>query len=332
MSKKGGGGVRGTSTKKVGGGSSTSSSDGRAEGRRVAEWRRHSVALPTSSLAEEVVSTDFGTQDTPVSFAQVAAQPSAEAISGVARLAPSSFSGELHQSTLAESVGTSVGTETVVDRPVIAVSTMKGPAAFFNLARKFLVTYETCDLSALEGAIVSAIDAAHLLERSRLATIVRIETSYVPVEPRRKRQGAIRTRMTPVVDKHEDKHHKKKSHIARHTTHDFIHTHQTPPIHSGAGAGYDASPSESLSQSQRIHDSVVPEESTPKELKPEKSKGRESARGKELRRARIVVTVRRTDEYRQWLEENSLHEASGDGTTEPENASRTESSTLPPTK
>ena len=58
-------------------------------------------------------------------------------------------------------------------RQVIAVSASKGPAAFFNLARKFLVTDEYCDLSALEGAIVAAVDAAHLLERSKLATIVR---------------------------------------------------------------------------------------------------------------------------------------------------------------
>jgi hypothetical protein len=58
-------------------------------------------------------------------------------------------------------------------RQVIAVSASKGPAAFFNLARKFLVTDDICDLSALEGAIVSATDAAHLLERSQLATIVR---------------------------------------------------------------------------------------------------------------------------------------------------------------
>ena len=58
-------------------------------------------------------------------------------------------------------------------RQVIAVSASKGPAAFFNLSRKFLVTDEEIDLSALEGAIVSAVDAAHLLERSKLATIVR---------------------------------------------------------------------------------------------------------------------------------------------------------------
>merc|ERR1712051_146188 len=72
-------------------------------------------------------------------------------------------------------------------RHVIAVSASKGPAAFFNLARKFLATDEMCDLSALEGAIVSAVDAAHLLERSKLATIERIQTSYVAVEPKRKK-------------------------------------------------------------------------------------------------------------------------------------------------
>ena len=63
-------------------------------------------------------------------------------------------------------------------RQVIAVSANKGPTAFFNLARKFLVTDEICDLSALEGAIVSAADAAHLLVRSKLATIIRyVKTS-----------------------------------------------------------------------------------------------------------------------------------------------------------
>lgn len=58
-------------------------------------------------------------------------------------------------------------------RQVIAVSANRGPTAFFNLAKRFLITDEIVDLSALEGAIVSAVDAAHLLERSKLATIVR---------------------------------------------------------------------------------------------------------------------------------------------------------------
>lgn len=65
------------------------------------------------------------------------------------------------------------GQEQSHQRQVIAVSVSKGPSAFFNLARKFLVTDEECDLSALEGAIVSAVDAAHLLQRSQIATISR---------------------------------------------------------------------------------------------------------------------------------------------------------------
>ena len=75
----------------------------------------------------------------------------------------------------APTVSTSPSTQEISSEPrqVIAVSASKGPTAFFNLARKFLVTDEMCDLSALEGAIVSAVDAAHLLERSKLATIVR---------------------------------------------------------------------------------------------------------------------------------------------------------------
>jgi hypothetical protein len=58
-------------------------------------------------------------------------------------------------------------------RQVIAVSANKNPPAFFQLAKKFLMTNDMCDLSALEGAIVTAVDAAHLLERSQLASIVR---------------------------------------------------------------------------------------------------------------------------------------------------------------
>jgi hypothetical protein len=60
-------------------------------------------------------------------------------------------------------------------RQVIAVSASKKPAAFFNLAKKFLVTDEECDLSALEGAILAAVDAALLLERSKYAKIIRYD-------------------------------------------------------------------------------------------------------------------------------------------------------------
>ncbi|KAL7555364.1 hypothetical protein ACA910_007093 [Epithemia clementina (nom. ined.)] len=138
-------------------------------------------------------------------------------------------------------------------RQVIAVSASKGPAAFFNLARKFLVTDEMCDLSALEGAIVSAVDAAHLLERSKLANIIRIQTSYVTVEPKRRKQ-APGTQGTTVA--------------APSTSHAFQGT-------SSSGS-------------------------------PQDVQTRRTSSGRELRRARIVITVRRTHSYKKWLEENPL--------------------------
>mmetsp|Transcript_28570 Transcript_28570/g.42226 ORF Transcript_28570/g.42226 Transcript_28570/m.42226 type:complete len:207 (+) Transcript_28570:343-963(+) len=130
-------------------------------------------------------------------------------------------------------------------RQVIAVNASKGPAAFFNLTRKFLVTDEFCDLSALEGAIVAAVDAAHLLERSKLATIVRVHTSYVTVEPKRKKQqGTEQTRQN-------------------------------------ANDSTDLTAQIPFSEDQERRNST-----------------------RELRRARIVITVRRTESYKTWLEDN----------------------------
>ncbi|GAX14926.1 hypothetical protein FisN_12Lh372 [Fistulifera solaris] len=157
----------------------------------------------------------------------------------------------------APTVSTSPSTQEVPLEPrqVIAVSASKGPTAFFNLARKFLVTDEMCDLSALEGAIVSAVDAAHLLERSRLATIVRVQTSYVTVEPKRKKA----TPGTPPLQ----------------------------PILSQEGGISSVQPVDSPSVAS-LH-----------------GMGR-STGGRELRRARIVITVQRTESYKQWLDENPL--------------------------
>jgi len=146
----------------------------------------------------------------------------------------------------------------LMTRPVIAVSASRGPAAFFNLARKFLATNELCDLSALEGAIVSAVDAAHLLERSQLATIVRVQTSYVTVEPKRKTQQQV-----------------------------------TKPQRTGTAA---------LPQGTAVAD------------RPPSTKKNQHGRSKSvsLRRARIIITVKRTEDYKLWLIENPQN-ISGEG-------------------
>jgi len=147
-------------------------------------------------------------------------------------------------------------------RQVIAVSASKKPAVFFNLARKFLATNEECDLSALEGAILTAVDAAHLLERSKIATIVRVRTSYVSVEPKRKKQSSS-SGTTPTMPP-------KQSPVF------------TDPLNIGA-----SHQDISMEESERHRKSIA--------------SGR--ARGVPLRRARIVITVRRTRDYEVWLEE-----------------------------
>lgn len=155
------------------------------------------------------------------------------------------------------------GDDSTKPRQVIAVSASRGPAAFFNLARKFLVTDEMCDLSALEGAIVSAVDAAHLLERSKLATIVRVQTSYVTVEPKRRKQQSGS----------EDPRQRAEQEV-------------------------------SSSMGEAASDQAAQGSS--------RQKG--SPGGRELRRARIVITVKRTEDYERWLEENPLQAIiAGDG-------------------
>lgn len=195
-----------------------------------------------------------------------------------------------HPTPQTSNLPTTAATEDTVsniphERQVIAVSASKNPAAFFNLARRFLVSDEYCDLSALEGAIVSAVDAAHLLERSKLAKIVRIQTSYVAVEPRKKNAPIANPPMTsssqalPVE-------------ISSHGTSSQSNIPTTRP-------GID----------EKHHTAESPRNSPPLEqipiMKPNYGK-----RGSPLRRSRIIITVKRTEEYKLWLEENEADTAS----------------------
>lgn len=181
-------------------------------------------------------------------------------------------------------------TEGEYPRQVIAVSASKGPAAFFNLARKFLATDEMCDLSALEGAIVSAVDAAHLLERSQLATIVRVSTSYVTVEPKRRRHPSQPKELEG-----------ESSQTQSQSTAESIAS-GSPQLAPATPASDSKPPTEPSLQVQSEESHSSPSEGTPPASR--QSAGRSA--GRELRRARIVITVRRTASYKRWLEENPL--------------------------
>lgn len=204
----------------------------------------------------------------------------------------------------------SEGTESFPPRQVIAVSASKGPAAFFNLARKFLVTDEMCDLSALEGAIVSAVDAAHLLERSKLATIVRVQTSYVAVEPKRKKNiaGEIAGSTSEGQEAMDLGEASTATTTATRAAHvGLTSTGATEIISTPAGP---VSPSHFPTVPSMEQQAVA---TIPVEPQGEFSRSRKShqgrVKGSPLRRARIIITVKRTEEYKQWLEENPLQVA-----------------------
>lgn len=201
-------------------------------------------------------------------------------------------------------------------RQVIAVSASKGPAAFFNLARKFLASDEMCDLSALEGAIVSAVDAAHLLERSKLATIVRIQTSYVAVEPKRKKltQPSQPQVALPVGDATSAQF--SSSVQARSSTPQAASTEAIKQLKKTPSVARKLSSQQRDSIESKPHQGTIEQ---PSSGRSKKSKG--SSKGAEMRRSRIIITVKRTEDYKKWLEENPTHDIpGGDDDDDPEHA------------
>lgn len=189
-----------------------------------------------------------------------------------------------HSSEQGVDEGTSIPEQ---PRQTIAVSVSKGPSAFFNLARKFLVTDEACDLSALEGAIVSAVDTAHLLERSKIATIVRIQTSYVTVEPKKRRDHG------PSISVSE-------------------RASGSPQT----GTGATSSTTGTASRQPQAVDSPQPAAARPGYSRitqlgastSSTSSEKHKSSGGAMRRARIVITVKRTDAYKQWLQDNPIQD------------------------
>jgi hypothetical protein len=102
-----------------------------------------------------------------------------------------------------------------------------------------------------------------------------VQTSYVNVEPKRRRQGPPQSGMTPI---------ETGIAVAASVQQQHYHTqqHQQQYVVSGdvsSAAGVDH---------------------------PSEGGGRPTTSGRELRRARIVITVKRTASYKQWLDDNPL--------------------------
>lgn len=110
---------------------------------------------------------------------------------------------------------------------------------------------------------------------------IRVQTSYVTVEPKRKK------RVTPPVEVGSGTDQQRQQDIARGPT---------------SAVAYPQAPQQQHAQEGR----------------PPSRQRREGKRGeRELKRARIVITVRRTAAYKQWLDDNPLQAViAGDGDDE----------------
>lgn len=63
----------------------------------------------------------------------------------------------------------------------IPVSVSKSARSYFNIARKALETHRRVELSALEAAVVIAVDASFLLTRAKMGAVERVNTAFVQV-------------------------------------------------------------------------------------------------------------------------------------------------------
>jgi len=117
-----------------------------------------------------------------------------------------------------------------------------------------------------------------------------VNTSYVTVEPKRRKQTS---------KEQEDESTQTRSPTA-----------ESPTPSGGPRSGSvssispapDAKPSAQPSQTQDQVTMQQAEAGVP----PSARQGSGRSSGRELRRARIVITVRRTESYKRWLEENPL--------------------------
>lgn len=124
------------------------------------------------------------------------------------------------------------------------------------------------------GAPQESLTRILLIPFSLLVFASRVETSYVTVEPKRRRRGAPSPQQG--------------------TSAAPQHPPPPPPPHSPMVAAAAAA--------------------APPPIDPSSPRGGRGSSGRELRRARIVITVKRTETYKQWLENNPLQAViAGDG-------------------
>lgn len=108
--------------------------------------------------------------------------------------------------------------------------------------------------------------------------VIRVHTSYVTVEPKRRKQ-------TPQQGEQEDEDGSSQG---------------------GTGSSQQGPSSAAASSQAAIQHQDEARATAPSHTTRQGGTRSSGSGGRELRRARIVITVRRTESYRRWLDENPL--------------------------
>lgn len=111
----------------------------------------------------------------------------------------------------------------------------------------------------------------------------RVHTSYVTVEPKRRKQA-----------------------IMQQTQQEENSPRVQAVSSSGDTSAIPSTPERVTSSEAGIQSAAAQHQDQGSSRKGAQGRQRSAAGGRELRRARIVITVRRTESYKQWLQENPL--------------------------
>ena len=123
----------------------------------------------------------------------------------------------------------------------------------------------------------------------------RIHTSYVAVDPKRKRQESISEEPSPPLDSQASPSYPQDGAAA---------AHAVSPSSLQQDTVIYTSPPRTNDEESAAAGSTPPSSNDPKAQQRRRKEHYQRAKGSPLKRARIIITVKRSPEYKQWLDEN----------------------------
>ena len=136
----------------------------------------------------------------------------------------------------------------------------------------------------------------------------RVQTSYVIVEPKPKTSQEDTIKLNEIEHPSEEQLHAIVVDSAQRSSN---HPTALQPRSTEPNSQQDQQQQQHLTTNLPPNDSSI----TSTSLNKPKRSNQARAKGEPLRRARIIITIKRTEEYTQWLRENPFHVDADDSST-----------------